>query len=96
LSKESKARKARKPAKAEGVKPEYIQALLETGLTPDLIEKARGELVREKYVTPFKVAQRYGIKVSTARRLLRILAGEGLLSLVSGTRRTRIYVPRQG
>jgi len=96
LSKESKARKAKAPAKAEGVRPEYIQALLETGLTPDLIEKARRELVKEKYVTPFRVAQKYGIKVSTARRLLRILAGEGLLSLVSGTRRARIYVPRQG
>lgn len=95
-SKGAKERKARKPARVGEVKESYLTALVETGLSQDLIEKARVELVKEKFLTPFRVAQRYGVKISTARRLLRILAEEGLLVLVAGNRRSRVYVARKG
>ncbi len=95
-SKGVKEKKVKKPVKTEGVKESYVLALLETGLSQDLIEKAKVELVKEKFLTPFRVAQKYGIKISAARRLLRILADEGLLTLISGNRRTRVYVARKG
>lgn len=95
-SKGAKEKKARKPVKVEEVKESHLMAMVETGLPSDLIDKARVELAKEKFVTPFRVAQRYGVKVSTARRLLRILVEEGVLTLLSGNRRSRIYVPKQG
>jgi len=95
-SKGAKEKKARKPVKVEEVKESHLMAMVETGLSSDLIDKARVELAKEKFVTLFRVAQRYGIKVSTARRLLRILVEEGVLTLLSGNRRSRIYVPKQG
>jgi small subunit ribosomal protein S25e len=95
-SKGAKEKKARKPVKVEEVKESHLMAMVETGLPSDLINKARVELVKEKFLTPFRVAQRYGVKISTARRLLRILAEEGLLVLVAGNRRSRVYVARKG
>ncbi|MFN4046328.1 MAG: hypothetical protein ACK4H7_03200 [Acidilobaceae archaeon] len=95
-SRESKGKKPKKVEKVAEVKGAYVDALVETGLAPDLIEKARREVVKEKYLTPFRVAQKYGIKVSTARRLLKILAGEGVITLHSSGRRAPIYVPKTG
>lgn len=95
-SKGARERRARKPVKVEEVKESYVAAVVETGLPRDLIDKAKVELVKEKFVTPFRVAQRYGVKVSAAKRLLRILVDEGVLKPLSGNRRVRIYVPRQG
>lgn len=95
-SKEPKGRKPRKVERAAEVKGAYVTALVEAGLAPDLIEKARRDVVKEKYLTPFRVAQKYSIKVSAARRLLKILADEGVITLYSGSRRTPIYVPKTG
>jgi len=95
-SKGAREKKVKKPVKVEEVKESHILALVETGLQRDLIEKARVELVKEKFLTPFRVAQKYGIKISTARRLLKILVEEGLLTLLTGNRRTRVYVARKG
>ncbi|MEM0366241.1 MAG: hypothetical protein QXO93_02675 [Acidilobaceae archaeon] len=92
-SKEGKTRKPKKVEKVE-VKPEYVNAQLEVNLLSDIIMKAKSELIKEKYLTPYRVAQKYGVKISTARRLLKILASEGLLRLVGGTRRVPIYVPK--
>jgi len=63
-------------------------------LTPRLIERAKRELVREKWLTPYKVAQRYGITVSLARKLLRELEAQGVLVLFSANRRAPVYLPR--
>ena len=64
-------------------------------LTPSLIEQARRELGREKWITPYKVASRYGIKVSLAKKLLRTLEREGLIVLFSRNRRSPVYVPKE-
>ncbi len=95
-SSESKGKKPKKAEKAAEVKGTYVTALVETGLAPDLIERAKKDIVKEKYLTPFRVAQKYNIKVSAARRLLKILADEGTIILYSSSRRTPIYVPKTG
>ncbi len=64
-------------------------------LTESLVEQARRELSRERWITPYKVASRYGIKVSLAKKLLKRLEEEGVLVLFSKSRRSSIYVPRE-
>ena len=64
-------------------------------LTPQLIERAKKELVREKWLTPYKVATRYGIKVSLAKKLLRELEKEGVIVKFSSNRRSPVYVPKE-
>ncbi len=59
-----------------------------------LVERARKELVKTKYMTPFKLAQRYGINIGLARKILKMLEDEGILVKYSGTRRSPIYVPK--
>lgn len=63
-------------------------------LTPQFIERAKRELVREKWLTPYKVAQKYGITVSLAKKLLRELEAQGVLVLFSRNRRAPVYLPK--
>ncbi|MEN2999150.1 MAG: hypothetical protein ABDH61_01025 [Acidilobaceae archaeon] len=93
MSKERAPKKAKKQEKVE-LKPEYLQAQLETNLSQEILTKAKAELPKEKYVTPYKVAQKYGIKVSAAKRLMKILASEEVLARSGGNRRTPIFSPR--
>jgi len=55
-------------------------------------------IVREikglKYITPFLMYQKYGIKISEAKRMLRKFHEEGILTLYSGGRRVPIYIPK--
>lgn len=63
-------------------------------LTPQFVERAKRELSREKWLTPYKVSQRYGITVSLAKRLLRELEKQGVVVLFSRNRRAPVYVPK--
>lgn len=51
------------------------------------------EISRAPYITPYILHSQYGLKISEAKRVLRALEEQGLLRLVSGNRRVRIYVP---
>jgi len=59
-----------------------------------LVGRARKELVKARYITPFKLAQRYGISIGLAKKILKKLEEEGILIRYSGTRRSPIYVPK--
>jgi small subunit ribosomal protein S25e len=85
--------KKRRPEPAGGAKASEEAIIVD--ITPSLLEQARRELVREKWITPYKVASRYGIKVSLAKRLLRKLEEEGLIVLFSKNRRSPVYVPKE-
>jgi len=58
-----------------------------------LLERAKKEVPKMKYVTPYRLSKRYDITFSMAKKILRILESEGLIVRYSGTRRTPIYVP---
>jgi len=75
-------------------KGEESYAVTDVLLPEGLLERARKELARGRYHTPFKVAQRYGVTISVAKKILNILEKEGVLVRYSGTRRTPIYVPK--
>ncbi|MEM0355579.1 MAG: 30S ribosomal protein S25e [Desulfurococcaceae archaeon] len=49
----------------------------------------------DKYYTPYSLAQKYGIKISIAKKILRTAYQQGLIELYSPGRRSPIYVPRK-
>ena len=57
----------------------------------NVLNNIRKEVVKSPCVTPSEIAIKYGIKVSTAKRILRELESEGLLRLMSRSRRLAIY-----
>ncbi|RLG80210.1 MAG: 30S ribosomal protein S25e [Thermoprotei archaeon] len=63
----------------------------------ELFEKLRRDVGKGalRALTPYSLAQEYGIKISTAKKLLREAARHGLLELYSGGRRTPIYLARK-
>ncbi|WP_440059072.1 30S ribosomal protein S25 [Thermogladius sp. 4427co] len=88
----------RKEEKAPSTQYEHL-VLTSPDLNEDLIRKFERELKKmaQPYVTPYIVSQQLGVKVSTAKKLLRIAEEKGLIKIVSHTRRVRVYVPsKQG
>ncbi len=71
------------------------QAEYDVSLPKELVERAKRDIKREKYLTPFKVHQKYNISLSTARKLLRALEEEGVLVKFSANRRSPVYVPTE-
>lgn len=70
------------------------QAEYDVSLPEELVERAKRDLRREKYLTPFRVHQKYNVSLTTARKLLRRLEEEGLIVKFSSNRRSPVYVPR--
>lgn len=62
-------------------------------VTGDIIKKFERDLKRGsfKVITPYQLAQAYSIRISTARKLLRVVADKGLIKLYSGGRNP-IYI----
>ncbi|MET1101731.1 MAG: 30S ribosomal protein S25e [Pyrodictiaceae archaeon] len=58
-----------------------------------LYKRILSEIRREKYITPYTLAEKYNMNISLARQLLRRLAEEGVVKVYSYSRRAPIYVP---
>ena len=71
------------------------QAEYDVSLPEELVERAKRDFRREKYLTPFRVHQKYSISLTTARKLLKKLEEEGVLVKFTANRRSPIYVPRE-
>lgn len=86
----------KKPRKAEEKEVKETSTLLDMPM--DIYEKFINELKKGefKFCTPFMVAQKYGVKISVAKRMLREAHRRGLLILYSPGRRVPIYVPKTG
>ncbi|MCE4602915.1 MAG: 30S ribosomal protein S25e [Desulfurococcales archaeon] len=84
-----------KQGKGKGVSRSLTeQARYDVSVPEELLKRARRDLARESYVTPFKVSQRYNVTISTARKVLRMLEEEGTLVLFTPNRRSPVYVPK--
>ena len=59
------------------------------------LDRIAKEVIKWPYVTPYQLASRFGMKISTARRVLRTLESRGALKFVDGNRRVLIYVPER-
>ncbi len=58
----------------------------------DTRKKVMDELKAEKVVTPYVLAQKAGITISVAKKILEQMASEGAVKLVAKNRRTAVYV----
>jgi len=62
-------------------------------LTQASIDQIVGEIAKMPYVTPYLVATKFGLKISRAKKILKRLAGKGVLVVYDYNRRVPIYVP---
>ncbi len=90
-----------KKLKAEGKKPKKpvvkekerkIGGLL---ISEEIISSIRKEALRAKVITPYTIASKYQLRMSIAKRILKMLEKEGVVKLVSRSRRTYIYTGAQ-
>ncbi len=70
------------------------QAEYDVSLPKELLDRAKRDLRKEKYITPYRLSQKYNVTLSTARKIINALVEEGLIVKFGGTRRTPIYVPK--
>ena len=86
------SRKGKTKAKAESAKrPSRTRKGIDFDLDEESILKEIGKM---KAITPYSMASQYDLKVSTAKALLRRLAEKGLIEVVGGNARIRIYKAR--
>ncbi|MCE4604461.1 MAG: 30S ribosomal protein S25e [Aeropyrum sp.] len=64
-------------------------------VTEQLVSQARKDVEREKWITPHKFAQKYGIKISIAKKVLKTLEDEGVIVLFNKNRRAPLYIPKK-
>jgi len=64
-----------------------------TAFVPENVYKriAR-DIRREKFVTPYMIAERYSMTISLAKQVLRRLEKEGVVELYSPSRRAPLYI----
>ncbi len=70
-----------------------IPLVTQIEVTPELLKRLERDLKRNTFtvLTPYTIAQAYGIRISTAKKLLRQAAEKKLVVLYSGGR-TPIYI----
>ncbi len=61
---------------------------------PSIIDKIGREIRSMGIVTPFAVCQRFGVKYSVAKKVIKELAARGVLDIVLKSRRIIVAVPR--
>ena len=65
-----------------------------TAFVPDyLYRRISRDIVKEKYVTPYLLAEKYNMTISLAKQVLRRLEREGIVKLYAYNRRAPIYIP---
>jgi len=86
-------KKVTKSKEEEGEKqPQKREKLISDVISPsieELIEFAR----TQKYLTPFVISEKFGIRLSIAKQVLNRLAEMRIVKLVSGNSKLRIFTP---
>ncbi|RLE55262.1 MAG: 30S ribosomal protein S25e [Thermoprotei archaeon] len=62
-------------------------------VSDELMKTIASEIAKWKCITPYEVATKYSLKISTARKILRTLHSQGIITLVDKGRRVEIYIP---
>ncbi|NPA98384.1 MAG: 30S ribosomal protein S25e [Crenarchaeota archaeon] len=87
----ARGKKGRKEETTETKRIVSLETQIE--VTGDIVKRFERDLKRGsfKVITPYQLAQAYSIRISTARKLLRIASEKGLIKLYSGGRNP-IYI----
>ena len=62
---------------------------------PSIIDKVAREVRHLGVITPYALTQRYGMKYSTAKKIIRELAARGQLEIVLKARRIIVALPKR-
>jgi hypothetical protein len=99
LSSKGQPEKAEKAVEKKQQRPQQrAQAKASAPLlevTPELVNRAKREVQKMKYVTPYRLSSVLGVKVSVARKLLRELIRLGAVEARAKNRRLIVAVPKQ-
>ncbi|MBY9000732.1 MAG: hypothetical protein KGD64_07460 [Candidatus Heimdallarchaeota archaeon] len=84
-------RKTIRKKKKFGLVFEFIPIIRDLTPDEDTKKKIDGELSRAKGVTPAYLADKYNIRVSTAKRILKEAAANNVVKCISKSKRTVLY-----
>ncbi|WFO75042.1 30S ribosomal protein S25e [Desulfurococcaceae archaeon MEX13E-LK6-19] len=89
----AKGKKAAKKGGEQITTSKTVSLESKVEFTEDILKKLERDLKRNTFtvLTPYTLAQAYGIRISTAKKILRAAAERGILVLYSGGR-TPVYV----
>jgi len=77
-----------------GEKPKVVEKTKRSiHLEADLIKSVKAELPKLKYISPTLIAEKFGIRVSTAKAMLEELRSEKLIEEVAHTPRITVFKP---
>jgi len=63
------------------------------GVIPPSLEEVESFINTQPYITPYILSEKFGIRISISKDILRRLAEQGKLRLIEGDNRLRIYAP---
>ena len=63
------------------------------GVIPPSLDEVESFIKTQPYITPYILSEKFGIRISVSKDILRRLAEEGKLRLIEGDNRLRIYAP---
>lgn len=86
-------RKVVRKKKKFGVVVEYVPTVRELIPDEETIKKIEGELRRMRGITPQYIADKYNVRVSTAKQILKKAEEKKIIECVISNRRTRVYQP---
>lgn len=77
----------------EEKKPEQKAGPRSVVVTDDLMKTIKKEALKTAAITPYAIASKYNLKMSTAKGILKELATGSLLKKATSNRRTVVYIP---
>ena len=84
-------RKVIRKKKKFGLVFEFIPVIRDLAPDEDTKKKIDGELTRAKGVTPAYLADKYNIRVSAAKKILREAEAKNIVKCISKSKRTSVY-----
>ncbi|RLF13903.1 MAG: hypothetical protein DRJ66_07010 [Thermoprotei archaeon] len=91
MEKQQLLRLRKEEEKRRRVKEEKEKQVALTFVDPSIYEAIKKEAPKATLLTPYIIASKYNVKLSTAKKILRQLEKEGLIQLISRSRRTEIF-----
>lgn len=89
-------KRLRREAEKQKAAQQKTTGIIEKG-PRDIIPPSKDEINKfissSRIVTPFMIAEKFNIKLSIAKQILKDLVNKGILSIVGGDNRIRIYTP---
>ena len=84
-------RKVVRKKKKFGLVIEFIPTVRDLHPDDDTRKKIDGEIKRAKGITPAYLADKYNIRVSTAKKILQEAEANNVVQLIISSRRTKVY-----